>query len=75
MAEPKSYVAKVPLFVGSARAHNPGDPVPAENIKVNGWEDGVARVGTKAAEKAADAAAPEDVAIPPAATIPPPVPK
>jgi hypothetical protein len=46
-----SYIASEPLFVGNARAHNPGDHVPEDNIARNGWEDKVAKVGTKAAEK------------------------
>ncbi len=53
MADQKPYIATVPLFVGTARAHNPGDVVPAENVKAHGWEDGVAREGTKAADQAA----------------------
>lgn len=32
------YIAKEPLYVGTARAHNPGDVVPAKNVKRNGWE-------------------------------------
>lgn len=50
------FVATEPLFVGTARAHNVGDPVPADNVKANGWEDSVAKAGTKAAEKAAESA-------------------
>lgn len=39
------YVAKVPLFVGTARAHNPGDSVPEANLETNGWgEDEVEQV-------------------------------
>jgi hypothetical protein len=49
-----TYIATVPLFVGTARAHNPGDVVPEENIKANGWQDSVVKAGTKAAEKALD---------------------
>lgn len=51
MAE-KTYIATEPLFVGTARAHNPGDVVPAENVERNGWEDKVATAGTKAAKEA-----------------------
>ena len=50
MAEP--FIATEPLFVGNARAHNPGDVVPDDNVKRNGWESGVARQGTKAASAA-----------------------
>jgi hypothetical protein len=44
------YVATKTLLVGFAAAHQPGDLVPEANIKRNGWEDGVAKVGTKAAQ-------------------------
>lgn len=37
-------------------AHRVGEVVPAENVKANGWESLVARAGTKAADKAVDAA-------------------
>jgi hypothetical protein len=47
-----SYIAKEPLFVGTARAHNVGDVVPDENVEANGWQDSVVKSGTKAAEKA-----------------------
>jgi hypothetical protein len=30
-----TYVATEPLFVGNARAHNPGDIVPEENVEAN----------------------------------------
>lgn len=60
MAEPKNLVATQPLFIGFARAHNPGDLVPAANVKEHGWQDGVAREGTKAAEDALEAAAEPD---------------
>lgn len=50
------YIATDALFVGNARAHNPGDPVPEENIKANGWEDSVAKAGTKAATEALESA-------------------
>jgi hypothetical protein len=55
-----TYVATEPLFVGNARAHNPGDIVPEENVEANGWQDSVAKVGTKAAEKALESAAEGD---------------
>lgn len=67
MADRKPYIATTQLFVGYALAHNPGDEVPADAVKANGWEDGVAHEGTKAAEHAAPS--PADV------TYPPPVPK
>lgn len=35
-------IATRPLFIGRARAHNPGDEVPAENVEKHGWADGVA---------------------------------
>jgi hypothetical protein len=54
-----TYIAKEPLFVGTARAHNPGDVVPDENVKANGWEDSVVKEGTKAAQKALDEVLPE----------------
>jgi hypothetical protein len=50
MADKK--IATQPLYVGYALAHAPGDEVPAENVKRNGWEDGVANAGTKAAKDA-----------------------
>ena len=51
MAE-KTYIATEPLYVGTARAHNPGDVVPAENVERNGWQNKVATEGTKAARAA-----------------------
>lgn len=45
-------IATQKLFVGTALAHNPGDEVPAENVKPNGWQDAVANPGTKAANDA-----------------------
>lgn len=59
------YIATEPLEIGYVRAHNAGDPVPEENIEANGWGDKVAKVGTKAAEKAV-AAHLEDVSEAPA---------
>ncbi len=46
------FIAKEPLFIGVARAHNKGDVVPAENVERFGWQDQVARKGTKAADQA-----------------------
>ncbi len=66
---PDSYIATEALYVGTARAHSPGDEVPAENVKRNGWQDAVARRGTKAATSAAE---PADVVEP---TAPPAEPK
>jgi hypothetical protein len=48
----KPYIATAPLFVGFARAFNPGDVVPDEHVEKYGWQDGVSREGTKAAETA-----------------------
>jgi hypothetical protein len=53
MAKDEYVIATAPLFIGYTRAHNPGDRVPAENVERNGWQDGVAREGTKAANDAA----------------------
>lgn len=58
MAE-KTYIATEPLFVGTARAHNPGDVVPADNVERNGWQDSVAGSETKAAKAVAAEAKPE----------------
>jgi hypothetical protein len=52
--EPDFYIAKDVITFDGGRAHNPGDPVPAENVKRNGWEDLVVRPGTKAAEQAVE---------------------
>ncbi|HXH77159.1 hypothetical protein [Nocardioides sp.] len=52
MTEP-TFIATEPLFIGTARAHNAGDRVPAENVERHGWQDQVAREGTKAAGAAA----------------------
>lgn len=49
---PETYVALEPLFIGTARAHNPHDRVPAENVERYGWHDSVAREGTAAAAAA-----------------------
>lgn len=45
-------IATQRLFIGYALAHNVGDSVPAENVGPNGWGDGVANEGTKAADEA-----------------------
>lgn len=58
MAE-KTYIATEPLFVGTARAHNVGDEVPAENVERNGWKDSVVGSDTKAAKAAVAEAQPE----------------
>lgn len=51
------FIATQTLFVGTAAAHQPGDEVPEANIERNGWADGVAKAGTKTAEKATEEAA------------------
>lgn len=56
-------IATQQLFIGYALAHNPGDRVPAENVKANGWEDGVANEGTKAANEALGIAESEPVPV------------
>lgn len=45
------YKAVKPLYVGNARAHNPGDIVSAEVVKKYGWEDRVESL-TKTEQKA-----------------------
>ena len=50
------YIATAPLFIGYARAHNVGDVVPDENVERNGWQDGVAREGSKSATAALEPA-------------------
>lgn len=45
----KTYIATEPLFIGTARAHNPGDVVPADNVERYGWHGQVAAEGTRAA--------------------------
>lgn len=52
MSDQKYVVATAPLFIDYTRAHNPGDLVPAENVDRNGWADGVAKLGSKAADTA-----------------------
>lgn len=49
-------IATKNLYFGTALAHAPGDEVPADNVKANGWEDGVTNPGTKAAKEAAEPA-------------------
>jgi len=44
-----------PPFLGVI-AHVVGDLVPAKNVALHGWEDGTARMGTKAAKDAGQAA-------------------
>lgn len=48
----KPWIATAPLFVGMARAFNPGDVVPDEHVEQYGWHDGVTREGSKAATEA-----------------------
>jgi hypothetical protein len=48
----ETYVALEPLFIGTARAHNPNDRVPAENAERYGWQDSVAPEGSAAAAAA-----------------------
>ncbi len=60
------------LFIGYALAHSPGDQVPAENVARNGWEDGVANPGTKAANEAQNIAESDG---PPVAATASPAPK
>jgi hypothetical protein len=45
-------IALEPLFIGTARAHNTGDRVPAENVERFGWQQQVAAEGTQAAAAA-----------------------
>jgi hypothetical protein len=56
MSGEPEYVAIAPIDFGNARAFNPGDPVPAANVKAHGYVVGeqVAKVGTRAAEKAVE---------------------
>ena len=35
------FIATAPLFIGRARAANPGDEIPEDIIEKNGWEDSV----------------------------------
>ena len=42
-------IAKAEIFFDGARAHMPGDEVPAENVKAHGWEDLVVGPDTKTA--------------------------
>ena len=58
MAE--NWIATKKIHVGTALAHNVGDVVPDANVKANGWEDSVARDGTKAAKEATAPAATDD---------------
>lgn len=39
MAAPEyDYLATEPIYVGGVLGYNIGDPVPADNVKHNGWE-------------------------------------
>lgn len=42
---PAYYIATAPLFIDDqfSRAHNVGDPVPAEHVERYGWHDKVRR--------------------------------
>jgi hypothetical protein len=51
-ATAKYVVATEPLFIGTARAHNPGDLVPFEHVEKYGWDGKVAKPETKAAQAA-----------------------
>lgn len=46
------FIAKEKIYVDGVLAHDVGHEVPAENVKLHGWQDLVARPETKAAEKA-----------------------
>ena len=50
------WVAVAPIDVGSARAFNPGDPVPKGHPFANGAHPNVVRATTKAAAAAVDTA-------------------
>lgn len=49
---PENLIATEPLYIGRARAANPGDTVPEENVKRFGWEDQVAKESSRAAKEA-----------------------
>ncbi len=50
------YVATRPLGLSPfVLAYAVGDIVPDEAVEANGWEDGVARAGTKTADAAVEA--------------------
>lgn len=49
---PKYLVALEPLFIGTARAHNPGDVVHADAVKANGWSEQTTGLNTKAGKAA-----------------------
>lgn len=55
-AEYGEWVAVDAIYVGGARAHNPGDAVPKANVKAHKWDELglVARAGTKAAKAAGE---------------------
>lgn len=50
----KPFRATSKLFVGTALAHNVGDVVPDAAVERHGWQDSVAREGTKAADAAVE---------------------
>lgn len=51
----KNLIATDRIYVGTFLAHDVGDEVPEENVEANGWQDKVAKPGTKAATAAGDA--------------------
>lgn len=55
MAASEYKIAIAPLFIGYARAYNPGDRVHVDAVKEHGWGESVVNEGTKAADEAADA--------------------
>ena len=63
MADTDFVIALEPLFVGTARAHNRGDRVPKANVSSNGWQDGTAGPGTKAANAAIGAVEDEPLSV------------
>ena len=49
----KPFIATTKLFVGTALAYNPGDAILDETaVERHGWQDGVAREGSKTADEA-----------------------
>ncbi len=56
MPKTEPYVATETIYLGNTVAHYPGEVVPDENVKHNGWENHVARRSTKAAEAAVESA-------------------
>ncbi len=56
MATTGPQIATETIYFGDIVAHYPGEVVPDENVKLNGWEKFVSRAGTQAAAKAVDSA-------------------